>query len=136
MKRLLYALTALSLLIGVARSDEAMNAERSRFEELARIDDELCRCYEEGGVAALEDHVTPALLRRHDAFIVARHLLVRHAEAVLADPPVESRALEVAAAGGHNLLMIGPPGSGNSMLAARLPSILPPLTPEEMLAIA
>ena len=39
------------------------------------------------------------------------------------------RALEIAAAGGHHLLMIGPPGAGKSMLAARLPSILPPLSP-------
>ncbi|MEQ8266219.1 MAG: YifB family Mg chelatase-like AAA ATPase [Parvibaculum sp.] len=43
------------------------------------------------------------------------------------------RALEVAAAGGHNMLMVGPPGSGKSMLAARLPGILPPLSPHEML---
>src|SRR5216684_32785 len=46
------------------------------------------------------------------------------------------RALEIAAAGGHNLLMVGPPGAGKSMLAARLPSILPPLSPAELLEVS
>ncbi|MBB5753875.1 YifB family Mg chelatase-like AAA ATPase [Prosthecomicrobium pneumaticum] len=46
------------------------------------------------------------------------------------------RALEVAAAGGHNLLMVGPPGAGKSMLASRLPSILPPLSPRELLEVS
>ena len=46
------------------------------------------------------------------------------------------RALEVAAAGGHNLIMVGPPGAGKSMLAARLPGILPPLSPPELLEVS
>lgn len=46
------------------------------------------------------------------------------------------RALEIAAAGGHNMLMVGPPGSGKSMLAARLPGLLPPPSPRELLEIS
>ena len=46
------------------------------------------------------------------------------------------RALEVAAAGGHHMLMVGPPGAGKSMLAQRLPSILPPLDAREMLDVS
>jgi len=45
------------------------------------------------------------------------------------------RALEIAAAGGHNLLMCGPPGSGKTMLASRLPGIMPVMTLEESLAV-
>ena len=46
------------------------------------------------------------------------------------------RAIEIAAAGGHNLLMVGPPGSGKSMLSSCLPAILPPLTPRETLEVS
>ncbi|SAK40701.1 magnesium chelatase subunit [Caballeronia hypogeia] len=50
--------------------------------------------------------------------------------------PAARRALEVAAAGGHHLLMVGPPGAGKSMLAARLPGLLPPMSDDEALTSA
>jgi magnesium chelatase family protein len=46
------------------------------------------------------------------------------------------RALEIAAAGGHNLVMVGPPGAGKSLLAACLPGVLPDLTPAEALEVS
>ena len=49
--------------------------------------------------------------------------------------PMARRAIEVAVAGGHNLLMVGSPGSGKTMLARRIPSILPPMTAEEALEV-
>jgi magnesium chelatase family protein len=48
---------------------------------------------------------------------------------------IARRALEIAAAGGHHLLLVGPPGAGKSMLAARLPGLLPPLEPHEALVV-
>jgi magnesium chelatase family protein len=45
------------------------------------------------------------------------------------------RALEIAAAGGHNVLLVGPPGCGKTMLAQRMPSILPPMSPDESLDV-
>jgi len=67
---------------------------------------------------------------------------IRHATVALPDladvrgQESAKRALEIAAAGQHNLLLNGPPGAGKSMLATRLPSILPPLAPAELLEVS
>lgn len=105
--------------------------------------------------AAQEAAVVPGVrvLSATDLRGVVAHLQGRRALPVAAPPPaprparradladvraqeLAKRALEIAAAGGHNLLLVGPPGAGKSMLAVRLPPILPDLAPDEALDVA
>lgn len=86
---------------------------------------------------ALANHLTGHQIQSRPK--PGRHLVAAGELPDLADvrgQAVARRALEVAAAGGHNLLMVGPPGAGKSMLAARLPSILPPLSARELLDVS
>ncbi|MGH6755009.1 MAG: YifB family Mg chelatase-like AAA ATPase, partial [Bradyrhizobium sp.] len=106
-----------------------------------------------GGFESLPDTDRPPIIAAPSLLALINHLRGQQTlpapEALLADdratyPDLSEikgqesakRALEIAAAGGHHLLMIGSPGAGKSMLAARLPSILPPLSPSELLEIS
>lgn len=79
-----------------------------------------------------QQHFSPMVIDTHKEFYEQQYNFDLDYADVKGQENVK-RALEVAAAGGHNLIMIGPPGSGKSMMAKRLPSILPPLSLAESL---
>lgn len=83
------------------------------------------------GVLAGQLPADPVVVNLDEAFADSTHDEVDFAE--VRGQQSAKRALTVAAAGGHNVLMIGPPGSGKTLLARRLPTILPPLSLEESL---
>lgn len=76
--------------------------------------------------------MTPLKIDIERTFAAAQYAFDYDFSDVKGQAPVK-RALEVAAAGGHNVLMVGPPGSGKTMLARRMPSIMPPTTLQEAL---
>ncbi len=79
-----------------------------------------------------EKQITPIKIDTRDLFQTSMHQYAADFADVQGQENIK-RALEIAAAGGHNVIMIGPPGAGKTMLAKRLPSILPPLNLHEAL---
>ncbi len=108
----------------------------------------LALCAELEGRPAPDDDAAPEVGRDpgHDPDRDMARDMGRDADPEIASAPLRladvcgqtlgKRALEVAAAGGHSLLFVGPPGCGKSMLAQRLPALLPPLEPQEALDVA
>ncbi|MCK5770766.1 YifB family Mg chelatase-like AAA ATPase [Algiphilus sp.] len=112
---------------------------RANLDEASLVDDiplhpadtlsEICAAVHAGALPAAEGAAERNRLEAGDGACAIPDL------ADVTGQPQARRALEIAAAGAHSLLMIGPPGSGKSMLAARLPGLLPPLTDAQALEV-
>ena len=102
-------------------------AALDHLEQLRPLSEGRLESVESSGCVSAEDDRSESA--RHDASRALPDL------ADLRGQPLLRRALEVAAAGGHNLLVVGPPGAGKSLAARRLPSILPPLSTPEAIEV-
>ena len=125
---------ALAMMLGAARERRAFFLPSASAEEAALVED--ARVYGADSLLAVCAHLTGRTLLSRT---VSRETSITPEYPDLADVKGQQaarRALEVAAAGGHSLLMSGPPGTGKSMLASRLPGILPPMTQAEALESA
>jgi magnesium chelatase family protein len=125
---------ALAMMLGAARDERAFILPQGNADEAAQVQD--ARVFGADSLLAVCAHLLGRTLL---AQAVPRETCMDLAYPDLADVKGQQaarRALEVAAAGGHSLIMSGPPGTGKSMLAARLPGILPPMTQNEALESA
>lgn len=125
---------ALTAALGARRAGRTLVVPQANADEAALVGDSavvaaghlLAVTAHLAGQERLPLHVAAPIAAQADAPDLSEMRGQRHAK----------RALEIAAAGAHNLLMLGPPGSGKTMLASRLPGLLPPMTDDEALEAA
>jgi magnesium chelatase family protein len=114
------------IIIPLASIEEAILVDGLEFYGVASLGE---------AVSIIQGHGAKHRIRRDGAQLPARKIVRRDDYADVRGQSGAKRALEIAAAGGHNLLLVGPPGCGKTMLAQRLPSILPPMSGNEALDV-
>lgn len=113
-----------SLILPSGNADEAALAANTHIYPADHL---LNVCAHLNGNLAIAKHIPTDIFEHRDVGSSINDIIGQHQA---------KRALEIAAAGGHNILFSGPPGTGKTMLASRLPGLLPPLRTEQMLEVA